>query len=637
MNRIRTLLVSLLALALAACGGGGGSILSPPDGNTAAGSVASIQLIANNTQLPSDKTGSEKVLITAIVRNASNNVVANVPVALSADSGALLVTQGTTDANGTATAELTNGLDPTNRIITVTATAGVTQTLSIAVVGTTLSLTGPPALALNSTGQFTASLKDSAGAGISGISVAFTSANGNVVSPPTRATNASGSADATLTAGTAGSGGGDTVTATAMGMTATADVSISGDSFAFIAPAPNSEVILNTGQVVQLQWLQNGNPVPNGSVVQFSTTRGSVSGVLPTAGGVAQATITSSTAGSAIVTARDPVSNTTATLNIEFVATNPASLDLQASPFTVPVSGQSTLTAVVRDVNQQVVKNAVVYFEVVNDTSGGAGIAPGSVTTNSVGTAQAVYTAGPNATAQNGVTLHAYVPDPNPLNPPLAEDSVQLTVAQQALFISLGTGNDLFEPTTASFAKEWDIIVTDSVGAAVANKVVQVSLNSVKYYKGAMVKGMTSWGRGTEGVNYQSCNDEDTNRNGILDPLEDINGSGRLEAGNIATVAAVSPSAPATNPCATANAGSTAVAVSTNNQGLARVCVIYPQNYNWWVRAEIEASASVSGTEFARAQQFLLDAKAEDVNNVSATPPGVESPFGTVLDCTDPD
>ncbi|MCZ7600360.1 MAG: Ig-like domain-containing protein [Gammaproteobacteria bacterium] len=268
------------------------------------------------------------MLITAIVRNASNNVVANVPVALSADSGALLVTQGTTDANGTATAELTNGLDPTNRIITVTATAGITQTLSIAVVGTTLSLTGPPALALNSTGQFTASLKDSAGAGISGISVAFTSANGNVVSPPTRTTNASGSADGTLTAGTAGSGGGDTVTATAMGMTATADVSISGDSFAFIAPAPNSEVILNTGQVVQLQWLQNGNPVPNGSVVQFSTTRGSVSGVLPTAGGVAQATITSSTAGSAIVTARDPVSNTTATLNIEFVATNPASLDL---------------------------------------------------------------------------------------------------------------------------------------------------------------------------------------------------------------------------------------------------------------------------------------------------------------------
>ncbi|MCZ7600359.1 MAG: Ig-like domain-containing protein [Gammaproteobacteria bacterium] len=182
------------------------------------------------------------------------------------------------------------------------------------------------------------------------------------------------------------------------------------------------------------------------------------------------------------------------------------------------MSGQSTLTAVVRDVNQQVVKNAVVYFEVVSDTSGGAGIAPGSVTTNSVGTAQAVYTAGPNATAQNGVTLHAYVPDPNPLNPPLAEDSVQLTVAQQALFISLGTGNDLFEPTTASFAKEWDIIVTDSVGAAVANKVVQVSLNSVKYYKGAMVQGMTSWGRGTEGVNYQSCNDEDTNRNGILDP-----------------------------------------------------------------------------------------------------------------------
>jgi hypothetical protein len=260
-------------------------------------------------------------------------------------------------------------------------------------------------------------------------------------------------------------------------------------------------------------------------------------------------------------------------------------------------------------------------------------VSPGTDLTDSVGTAQSFYTAGPNSTAQNGVVIRAYI---GPSAAPIAEDTVQLTVAQQALFISLGTGNDLFEPTTASFAKEWNIIVTDSVGNAVANKPVQVGLNSTEYRKGqfVLVSGV-GWTNGTEGINYERCPDEDLNRNGILDLGEDLNSSGRLEAGNVATVAAVPDSAPAGNPCASAGAGGTSAQVTTNGQGLARVCVIYPQDHNLWVRARIEAKASVSGTEFARSQTFLLDALADDLNDENASPPGQFSPFGIVLDgCT---
>ncbi|MCK6370292.1 MAG: Ig-like domain-containing protein [Gammaproteobacteria bacterium] len=640
MKKLRSLLVLVAAaFTLASCGGGDdGTILSPGGGGTVA-EVGSVQIIANSTQLPSDQTGASTVTLTIIVRDANNNALDDVPVSMSVTSGQI-IPPAPTDASGTTTAQLSNGLDPTNRTITVSATAGasgtsagVTTSIDIVVVGTTLVITGPSALALNNTGQYTAVLKDSEGVGIGASTVTFTSANGNSLSPPSVATNSSGDATTTLTAGTPGAGNSDTLTASALGLTATATVSISGDAFGFISPAAGTEVNLGVPQVVEVRWLQNGAPVPDGSVVQFSSTRGTVSGVTATSGGIAQATLTSTTAGSAVVTARDPATNTTATLNLEFVATTPATLDLQASPFTVPVDGQSALTAVVRDANQQLVKNASVQFQIISDTSGSPGVSPGTDLTDSLGTAQSFYTAGPNSTAQNGVKIRASAIGSG--GAVLAFDEVDLTVAQQALFISLGTGNDIFEPTTASFAKEWNIIVTDSVGNAVANKPVQVSLNSTEYRKGQflLVSG-AGWTNGVEGVNYLRCPDEDLNRNGILDLGEDLNTSGRLEAGNVATVAAVPSGAPASNPCATAGAGGTSAQVTTNTQGLARVCVIYPQDHNLWVKARIEAKASVSGTEFARSQEFLLDAKAEDLNNENASPPGQLSPFGTALDCS---
>jgi hypothetical protein len=118
------------------------------------------------------------------------------------------------------------------------------------------------------------------------------------------------------------------------------------------------------------------------------------------------------------------------------------------------------------------------------------------------------------------------------------------------------------------------------------------------------------------------CLDEDINRNGVLDVVptvlvdEDTNMNGRIEAGNIALV-----SAQGGIPGQAAN-------VITDATGSALVDVLYPQSYHGWVEVEIEAKASVAGTETRRSQTFVLDAKAEDITNTSASPPGVLSPFG---------
>src|SRR5207245_5799792 len=102
---------------------------------------SSITLLASSPQLES--SGIVNVTLTALVRDAANNVVSGVPVSFTTDSGAIQVTSGTTVATGTATALLTTGGDPTNRTITVRAITGnLSSTNTVQVTGTTLTVSG---------------------------------------------------------------------------------------------------------------------------------------------------------------------------------------------------------------------------------------------------------------------------------------------------------------------------------------------------------------------------------------------------------------------------------------------------------------------------------------------------------------
>ncbi len=119
--------------------------------------MASITLLTGAATLPSD--GALPAEITAFVRNASNQFMADVPVAFSTNSGGLLVTQGTTNASGQAKATLSPAGDPTSRTITVTALAGsVSATVTVNVTGTSLSVQGPNALTLSQQGTYRVTL-----------------------------------------------------------------------------------------------------------------------------------------------------------------------------------------------------------------------------------------------------------------------------------------------------------------------------------------------------------------------------------------------------------------------------------------------------------------------------------------------
>lgn len=635
------LVVWASALVLAACGGGSDDTLNTPGGGPVGGpqtpAASTVTLITSSPSIPSD--GAANATITALVRDASNNVIEGAAVNFTADSGSLVVNETTTDTNGQATATLSTAGDKQNRTITVSAAepvSGITATIAVDVIGTTLSLSGPANLAQSDSGTFNAVLKDAGGLGIGGVDITLASSAGNTLNPTTATTDAQGLASFGYTAD---SGGTDTLTADGLGISASTDVVVSSDAFTFNDPAPNTEVTLGATQTVTVNWQQNGTPVV-GQAVTFATTRGTATplgGGLTDAAGNAQANVTANNAGPATVTATNS-GGTSTQLDLEFVATIADSIELQADPFTIAPGEQTTITAIVRDPADNLVKNKVITFQLTDVTGGSLSVA--QATTDSQGRAETFYTASSTTSASNGVTITATVQDT-----PTVNDTVAITVAQRELFIAIGTGNEVFEPNTAQYRKEWVIQVTDSQGNGVEGVNVSLNVLSEFYSKGFWVfpAGGSQW---VQTITVAGCPDEDTDRdgvldgaedglvncNGILDPGEDLNNNGvldfgedanqscRIEAGNIATVVD--------------QASGTGTLVTDAN-GFGIVDVFYAQEFARWVTVTLEAKTSVQGTEFAESTTFALSIAASDVNNEQVAPPGAISPFGQSVTCAD--
>jgi hypothetical protein len=599
-----------------------------------------ISLVTDLPQIPSD--GSKSATITALVRDANNNVVASAPVTFQATSGALSGAQAQTDATGAATVKLGAGTDPTNRSITVTATSGTANaTINVSVTGTNLTISGPKSLILGQVGSYSAVLVNSAGQGVPGATVTLTSSKGNALSVPSP-TNANGQANFTLTASV---GGQDTITAAALGLPPTATlVDVSSDNFAFTTPAPSgspAKVNLGQTQTLTVNWT-SGGVVQVNKAVTFTATRGTLSSGNATtdASGNATVTISSTSAGPAIVSAA--ATGVSAQANLDFVAINPTQIAVQASPTTVAKGNTSTIAATVRDASNNLVEGAAVDFQITNDPTNG-GLQLASANTNAQGIATTTYTAGNTSSGANGVTITATVHGSSPA----VTGSAQLTVGGQTVFLSLGTGNTI--DTTkgvAIYQITYSVFAVDSSGAALANAPISLEVLPVAYGKGVMAgcPGGTTWGPTyTTALNdpyaYPGrvlCRNEDADYTGniaSLDPAsistctnlansqvipghqKDYNCNGILDPGNIAVVA---PSTGITDPT-----------------GKLDITITYPRDHSYWVMVSLIAKTTVNGTESTATSTFLLQGAIADYG-CAVGPPGPVSPYGVAATCADP-
>jgi hypothetical protein len=585
-------------------------------------------------QIPSNN--STNATITAYVRDADNNFLSGIPVTFSATSGGLAVTTATTNSDGQAAATLGTAGDPTNRTITVTATAGkVSSTVKVGVVGTTVALSGPASLIQGNLGTYTVTLTDSAGAPIPSEAVTVASSAGNTLSAATLTTNTSGDATFTLTGTKAGT---DTLTATVLGQTATTSVTISNQDFAFSVPASSSLIALSANQTVTLVWTTAGVPQA-GKVITFSATRGTFNGsttattamATTDANGSASVTIAAATAGPAIITATS--AGVSAELPVTFVATDPSQLDVQASPATIATEAQSTITAIVRDANNNLVDGQTVDFQLTDVTGGSLSV--GSAITNVQGEAQTVYTASGTASATNGVTITASVPAFTAVTPA----AVNLTVGGQTVFLSLGTGETVGQniPTDTQFILPFVVQAQDAAGNAVNGVNITLDVKSLNYGKGGWVVYNDGWVQtSTPGVTYTMtppgitvCANEDVNGTGIYERSEDINNNGKLDPGN---VAAVSPGTVTTAATTVTNGSST-----TTVNGSANLTVTYPEDHAGWVQVVLTATTTVTGTESSTTSTFWLPMLAADLTTTTIPPPGYVSPYGVATSCANPD
>lgn len=639
------LLAVLLLPLLYACEVKEEDLPIPPDTETPV-VLDSLELLASSPQLQSD--GSTTVTLTALAKDTNNQVVEGVPILFSATSGSLTVLEGETTAQGAATAELRTGGDPTNRDITVTATGGadaagaaLTDTVTIDVIGTSLQIQGPTSLVNGDSGDYTVTLANSAGVGIANRTIDLSSANGNTLSAATLTTDSSGRVQVTLTGNNAGT---DTLTASALPdsagtptVSASAGISVSSDNFRFTTPTSGTEVDLNTPRTVTVRWEKNGVAQEN-QPIRFATTRGTLSGGSVSgntdatdASGDASVQISSTTSGTAVITATNP-DGTATQRSIEFVATNPDSVSLQAEPAVIGVSETSTITAVVQDPANNRVKNATVEFTLEDNTGGTLSTA--SAVTDSQGRAQTVYTANSVTSADDGVVVTGEVVGGS--NP---SASTTLTVSGRALFINFGTGNTIVEDETDTrYIKDYVVLVTDSSGKGVAGQNVTISALPDIYRKGYMVLDAVTniFVPEVESI----CTNEDLNRNGVLDVGEDQNlaqfpedaagnNNGILDGGEDLNGNGALDSDPGWQ---TIEAGNRALVtpgtVTTDEDGLAEFQLIYPQDHAQWLDVIITAKASVSGTESQRSQRVQLPVAAADVS-ASGSPPNNPSPFGS--------
>ena len=606
----------LLAAGLAACGGGGGSA-GITSGSTGGGSAttpvaASIEAFTSAPELTSASGSS--VSFTVVVKDSNNQAIPGQTVTFSASSGNLVgslpIPAVGSAGEAITSVTLTPGEDRSNRNITVTVGAGsVSRQVVVPVVGSKLGLSGDSSLLLGGTSTFTVRALDSLDKPVPGITITLKSAAGNAITPATVTTGSTGAATFNYVGSRAGV---DTISATGLGASASAQISVSSDAFQFTSPAASTSIPVNATQSVSVTLRRSGTLVA-GQTVTFSTTRGSVTPLtaVTNAQGVASAVVSSSSSGAANIVAQVPSSQVS--LPVQYVATQVASVVVQANPGAVPpnssgsTANQATVQATVRDPAGNPVAGQVVNFTLVTDGSNGT-ITPGSATTDASGNAQTQFVPGGLSTANNGVVVRASVGSTG------VTGQTTLTVNTQALFISIGTSNVIgqFDPQT--YEKEFTVYVTDANGAPAVNRPINLEVVPTSYFKGQMV-----WNEDDSiyvtGTRVQ-CANEDANRNGILESGEDINGNGMLEPG---LPVAVVPST-----------------VTTSATGFATFKLRYGANYATWVSTQIIARATVGGTESVKSIGFTLGYMVDDFTTKNVPPASASSPFGTSTSCTDP-
>lgn len=582
----------------AAASGSGSS--TPPTPNSGANTIA---LSLSQNSVLSDGFDSSTITATVIKDNIPQD---GVTVDFATTVGLISSGSEISDVNGETTITFSaNPGNPANQTATITATsAGISQSIPIIVSGTTITLT--PGKSSLSTGEKTTlsiEVKDAGGTGIHDATVALSTSNTNVTLSATTGTTTTGTMEVDIS-GTAE--GTTEITVISMGATQTITIEVLPVSTVIniTSPATSPTIIeTNTPKTVTVTG-------PESTQVRFVTSLGLWDNNSTTkediiVGGTASADLTSSDVGTATVQVSDITNagNTDITfINVSPPATDASKVAISFSSTTMPPSSDSisnsvTVYAKVITATSEPIANVQVTFSLSNTTGGGEYINPPQATTNSSGYAITTFYSGTSSSSGLGVNVTATEQGSGSLNS--ASDSIIIGGVAASISLTASTKVNSIADNTA-YQLPMSVLVSDSSGAAIENAVVSLSSWPTSYALGyideAAITYQTIPGAGPYS-GWESMPNEDTNRNLVLDPGEDI-GPCNYGCTDLAADDALTPASSA--------AGTVPSTVTTLDNGIAEFDLTYLKLSALWVESEITATVRVMGTESKTSLTFWL-------------------------------
>jgi hypothetical protein len=506
-----------------------------------------------------NNTGTEAVNVTVTAVDDRRNVLANIPIAFTVDSNATIaVTNGQTNSSGQAKAVVQIGSDRSNRFVTVTARSdSLVRTVSFRVEGVTIQSTARPALPVP-------------GSVDNKVDFAVTDANKNamagvaiVVTPSVVSTDPT--LGPVVKTGTTGPDGVFTYT--------------------YTAPLLPGQITFTADAAGQTRRQEVTVPV-----------------------------------GGALVPVATPV---------------PSAPTLSASPNVVRANADGGRTnsteirALFLSSANAPVKNVRVKFDLngdVNNIGGTLGSEGATVYTDESGYAVTTYYPAGRASPTNGVTVRACW-DVSDVNPSTQCSFIGLTVVSEPLAVSIGTNESISAGAAdLTYIKQFIVLAVDAAGNPKQDVQLTPSIDLTAFRKGyysfnlgtstwepRYVDASTSPATVRSGYMPVSCANEDSNRNGAIDGLEDLNANTQLD--------------PRKSDVSISMVGSS----RTDASGLAIVRIEYPKSFATWIDFTIRVAAAgvlsppafYSGTLPAEAAAFKRE----------TPPPAFQvSPYGVTFE-----
>ncbi|MEO7392847.1 MAG: hypothetical protein ABIU58_11775 [Ramlibacter sp.] len=575
-----------MAVLMTACGGGGGSPgtvtvgggSSSLPGGTATLAVTDFALFTDKTTV--NNNGTDKAQLTVMAVDSNRNVVPGAAVTVTTDQNGIFSPSAgnLTGTDGSYVGTVSIGGDKSDREITLAVTInGTTKKTAVRVQGSRLTLQAVPSSpAPGQTVLLTATLVDSSAKPVPGVPITM-SGNASNLQNQVVVTNLLGVATKTFVAPSAP--GIYTLTANGNGVSA-------GD--------------------YQLQVFSTSIPVaviPPGAAPSMSISPN--------------------------VLAINSPGSTANKATVRFLFVDPQNVPVQnvRVKFIDVTTGLPTVGSSV--------------------TSGG-----NTLYTDASGTATTQYISGQNLSPTNGVTIRACY---SPVDFVSSTDcpafvNATVTIAGQALSVSVGDDN-LLQTGPGTYIKRFAVTVADSAGKPVANAPVDISVDLTHYRKGpftgtasydlsvvpldpnvsfpstttepvTVVVTTTGTGTATQTVTTIVsvpvwCANEDRNRNGNVDPGENINNS--VDSNGQPTLEPrksdllISYDKP--------------TVTTTDANGILVIKTEYSQRFATWLAYKVRVTANVSGSQGLAERLFVTNfIEGDDKNGSFLTAPyGVHS------------